>query len=315
MRLFLILLLTVDAGAWLWTIGRARRGRSLAPIGEFAALHVLLLAAALALVPLFWMLTTSMKPPEEAGQFPPTFLPAALAQGAVGELLAQTARNYAAAWTAPPGPMTFARYFWVSILTAAGTTVGVLATSIPAAYALARLKFRGRGVAFALLLGVLMVPSQALLIPNYLTLERLGWLDGYPALIAPFLASAFGIFLLRQFFLTFPSELWEAAQLDGAGHGVFLWRIMTPLASPALATVAILTFLAQWDALMWPLAVTTRPQMRTLMVGLQSFSQEAVGEPQQLMAAAAFSMAPVLLAFFLLGRFFVQSVARTGLRG
>ena len=148
-----------------------------------------------------------------------------------------------------------------------------------------------------------------------LILERLGWLDRYPALIVPMLASAFAIFFLRQTFMTVPGELWDAARLDGAGRLTFLRRVMIPHAGPALAAIGLLTFLGQWNALLWPLIVTTRPGMRTLMVGLQSFNEEASAEPNLLMAAATFSMLPIVVAFFLLQRFFIQSTTRTGIKG
>jgi multiple sugar transport system permease protein len=154
-----------------------------------------------------------------------------------------------------------------------------------------------------------------LIIPSYLILERLGWLDTYAALVVPFTASVFAIFLLRQFFMTAPGELWDAARIDGAGHGAFLWRILVPQAGATLGTIGLLTFLGQWNALMWPLIVTTRPELRTLMVGLEAFGQEAGSEMGQLMAAATFTMLPILVAFFVLQRLFIQSVARTGLKG
>jgi len=261
------------------------------------------------------MITNSIKPLAEAGGYPPTFIPEMAREGRWGDLFAQLKENYKVAWESPPGPMTFARYFWISFATGAATTLGVLLTSIPAAFALARMKFAGKGLVFYLVLATLMVPSQVLIIPNYLILERLGWLDGYAALIVPFLASVVTIFLLRQFFMTVPEELWHAAQLDGAGRFAFMWRILVPQAIPVIVAASIFTFLAQWNSLMWPLIVTTRPDMRTLMVGLQGFGQEAGGQTHLLMAAATFSMMPIVIAFFFLQRFFIQSVMRTGLKG
>lgn len=315
MKSALIMFSLAYAALWLVAIVRALRRHSVAPLGDWLALQALLLGAMAMLIPFYWMVLVSTKTAAEAGHYPPSFVPAPPSGGTWMDWLRLAKTNYRDAWFSPPGGLTFGRYFFVSLISGALTTAGVLITSTLAAFAFARMRFRGRDRLFQLLLATLMIPPQILMIPNYLILERLGWLDRYAALIVPFLASAFAIFLLRQFFMSIPEELWDAARIDGAGRIAFLWRVLVPLSRPALATAGIFTFLGQWNALLWPLIATTRPEMRTLMVGLQGFNEEISSEPNLLMAASTFSMLPILALFFLLQRFFVQSVARTGIKG
>jgi len=235
-------------------------------------------------------------------------------------------RNYVEAWNAPAkgnpqNPVTFTRYFWVSGVTSLLTTLGTLITSILAAYAFAKMRFRGGNLLFYLVLATMMVPGQVLLIPNFLILSALPdysfglrWLDNYPALVVPWLASVFGIFMLRQFFRGIPDELWDAAQIDGAGRFRYLWQVMLPLSKPAVITLALFAFLGEWNSLLWPLIVTTSPDMRTLMVGLQTFNEEMSGNSHLLMAAATIAVLPVIILFFVLQRFFVAGLARTGFK-
>lgn len=227
-------------------------------------------------------------------------------------------RNFLTAWHAPEaatrGAVNFGRYFFVSIFTGILCTIGTLFTSALAAYAFARMRFVGKEYFFYLVLVTMMVPGQVLLIPNFLTLSSLGWLDTYAALVVPYLASVFTIFMMRQFFLSIPEDLWEAAQIDGAGRFRFLWQVVVPLSKPVFVTAGIFLFLGNWNALLWPLIVTSSPHMRTLMVGLQAFSEESQGQFHLLMAASAMAIAPVVVLFFVLQRFFIQGIARTGLK-
>jgi multiple sugar transport system permease protein len=192
--------------------------------------------------------------------------------------------------------------------------VGTLVTSILAAYAFAKMQFIGKNAFFYLVLATLMVPGQVLIIPDYIILARLQWLDTYKALVVPWLASVFSIFLMRQFFITLPADLWDAAQIDGAGRWRFLWLVIIPLSKPILITSGIFNFIATWNSLLWPLVVTSAPEMRTLMVGLQVFNNDAGSEFHLLMAASTFCIMPVVAAFFLLQRFFIEGVARSGLK-
>jgi multiple sugar transport system permease protein len=263
-------------------------------------IHLVLIAsAALVLLPYYLMIVTSLKPLPEVFTYPFKWLPSRPAW-----------ENYVEAWNHAP----FGRYFLNSAIISVAETGGVLVTSALAGYAFARMRFVGREALFVLFLGTLMVPGQVQLVPNYITITRLGWLNTYYALIVPWLASVFGIFFMRQFFATIPQELQDAATIDGASHLTFLRRVVVPLSRPAFITVALLTFLGSWNALTWPLIVTNTPEMRPIMVGLLSFSNEWGTQPRLLMAAATFSVLPVLLLFFVLQRYFIQGIARAGMK-
>ena len=267
--------------------------------GDLAVHLVLLGSCAAILLPYYLMVVTSVKPLHEVFTDPFTWIPSRLAW-----------ENYREAWTHAP----FARYFVNTLFIAIVETTGVLVTSALAAYAFARMRFWGRELVFTLFLGTLMVPGEVQLVPNYITITRLGWLNTYYALIIPWLASVFGIFFMRQSFATIPQELQDAARIDGASHFTFLRRVVVPLSTPAFITVALLTFLGSWNALTWPLIVTNTPEMRPIMVGLLSFSSEWGTQPRLLMAAATFSVAPVLVLFFVLQRYFIQGIARAGMK-
>jgi len=229
-----------------------------------------------------------------------------ISPGALGYLF----RNYLDAWRAAP----FGRYFFNSAFTAFIQVLSGLIVASLAAFALARIPFWGREVIFIMILGTLMVPGEVLLIPNYVLLSRLGWIDSYYALIVPFIASAFGIFLLRQFFLTLPQELFDAARIDGASWTVQLWQIALPLALPGLLTYGLFAFLGAWNALLWPLIVTNSERMRTIQVGLRFFVEEAGTDFGPLMAASTMAILPVIIGFFFVQRQFIQGIARSGLK-
>lgn len=230
--------------------------------------------------------------------------------------------NYKEAWMSPKSveygiprrPLTFGRYFYVSLMTGIVTTIGTLITAALAAYAFAKMNFIGKGLFFYIILATMMVPGQVLLIPDYVILQHLGWLDRMEALIVPWLASVFCIFLMRQFFMTIPNDLWDAAQIDGSGRLGYLWRVILPLSKPVMITSGIFTFLGNWNSLLWPLIVTSKPEMRTLMVGLQMFNQEAGSDFHLLMAASTLAILPIVILFFFLQRFFIEGIARSGLK-
>lgn len=274
--------------------------------------NVLLIGGFFMVLPFYWMIITSFKGYEEALSFPPVWFPSKF-----------HFENFKLAWLwpsgtlygDPPRPLTFGRYFYVSIVTGVLSTGGTLITSALAAYAFAKMRFIGRGLFFYIVLATMMVPGQVLLIPNFVILQYLHWLDTFKALIVPWLASVFCIFLMRQFFITIPDDLWDAAQIDGAGRFRFLWMVIIPLSKPVMITSGIFTFLMSWNSLLWPLIVTNRPEMRTLMVGLQNFNQDAGSDYHLLMAASTMAVLPVVILFFLLQRFFIAGIARTGLKG
>ncbi len=262
--------------------------------------HLVLLASVVVvLLPYYLMVSTSLKPIVEIFTDPFRWIPSRLAW-----------ENYRDAWNHAP----FGRYFLNSTIISVSETFGVLVTSALAGYAFSRMRFYGREILFTIFLGTLMVPGEVQLVPNYITVVRLGWLNTYYALIIPWLASVFGIFFIRQFFATIPQELQDAATVDGASHWTFLWRVVVPLSKPAFITVGLLTFLGSWNALTWPLIVTNTPEMRPIMVGLLSFSSEWGTQPRLLMASATFSVLPILLLFFVLQRYFIQGIARAGIK-
>ncbi|MBM3135744.1 MAG: carbohydrate ABC transporter permease, partial [Chloroflexi bacterium] len=196
------------------------------------------------------------------------------------------------------------------------TTLGVIITSVLAAYAFARMRFWGKNILFGLFLATMMIPFEVTLIPNYIIVTNwLHWYNTYLALIIPWAASVFNIFLLRQFFLSMPKELYEATLLDGGTHFQFLWKVAMPLAVPAIITIGIFSFLGSWNSLLWPLIVTSSRLMRPIQVGLSAFQTEAGSYYNQMMAAATLAVLPVVIVFLIAQKQFVEGIARTGLKG
>jgi multiple sugar transport system permease protein len=273
--------------------------------GPSLAKHALLiLGAAVAAFPFYWMITTSFKEFGEAAKSPPLLWPTSWHP-----------ENWVEAWQYPH--TLWGNAFANTIFIATMTTIGELATSVLAGYAFARMRFRGRSILFALLLATLFIPSEATIIPSFVLMSRryLGWYDTYTAQIVPFLVSIFSIFLLRQFFLGVPQELHDAARIDGAGHLRFLWSVGLPLVRPALVTVSLLTFLNAWNAFLWPLIITSRPEIRPIQVMLVQFTTEGGSRYHLLMAGAAFVILPTLVVYLIAQRYFIEGVARTGIRG
>ncbi len=268
--------------------------------------HVALaLAGLLVAAPFIWMLLTSVKTQFEALAFPPTLLPK------VWQF-----QNYADAWNLPGSwPVGFPRYFLNTIFIATVTTTGLVITSTMAGYTFAKMRFFGRDVLFVALLATLMVPFEAVLVPDFIIIKTFNWYNSYQAQIVPWLGGVFGIFLLRQFIAGLPGELWEAAQLDGLGHPGYLVRIVIPLSRPALMTLGLFSFLDSWNSLLWPLIVTSSDNMRPLQVGLSYFITEEGTQVNLLMAAAAFTIAPILVLFLFTQRQFIEGIARSGLKG
>lgn len=250
------------------------------------------------LMPLVWMLLAAFKPQTEV--FAGRLLPSHWEWS-----------NLKLAWESAP----FGRYLLNSLLISLTTTAAVVTTSALAAYAFARMKFPLRGLLFAVALGTLMIPGDVLLIPNFITVRQFGWLNSYQALIVPFAASAFGVFLLRQAFMQTPLELEEAARLDGATPAQFLRMILLPVNTPALSALSILTFLSSWNALVWPLVVTNRDEFRTVQVGLASFSSLEGSNLPLVMAATVIVVTPVLLFYLVAQKWFIESAAASGLKG
>ena len=208
-----------------------------------------------------------------------------------------------------------------SVIIAAITVSGQLVFCTLAGYAFARIKFPGKNFLFTLMLATLMIPEAVTWIPNFITVVWIGrispipWINNWPALTIPFMASAFSIFLLRQFFIQVPGELWDSAQIDGAGHARFLFQIAVPLAKPALLTVALFSFIGSWNALAWPILVTTTPDWRPISYGLLAFLQEAGAQIHLQMAGSVITIMPILILYLLIQKQFTEGIATTGLKG
>ena len=275
-------------------------GRSHWPaVGRALAYVVLIVATIATTFPFVMMLFTSVTPQSQVVSFPPRVVPAVM-----------TLENYRDIWTQIP----FALYFRNSVIYATTVTMVSLLFDSMCAYALARLSFRGREVLFIIILASMMVPAQVTMIPLFLNLTALRWVNTYQGLIIPHLTSAFGIFLLRQFFLSIPRELEDAGRIDGANEFRIYWQIILPLTKPALATLFVFHFTYNWNDFLWPLIMTTSPSMRTLPTGLALFMGEHNVQYGLLMAGAAISAAPLVLAFIFAQRYFVRGIVLSGLK-
>jgi len=251
------------------------------------------------MLPFLWMLSTSFKDEVSALQMPPRWIP----KPAHPE-------NYIEAWNRAP----FSRYFFNSFFIAVTTTIGEVVTTIFAAYAFAKMNFFGKKVLFTIFLGTLMIPGQMLLVPNYVTIKKIGWYNTYWALIIPWTVSVFGIFLLRQFFRTIPDELWDAARIDGCSRFRYIWQVVVPLSRPGIATVALFKFIGSWNAFLWVLIMTDKVELRTVPVGLRFFMSDVGTNYPLLMAASTMAIVPVLILFLFTQKQFIQGITRTGLK-
>ncbi len=274
-------------------------GTTLRRVGLYTTLVALTLVF---LTPLVWMLITSLKTYTGAQQIPPTWLPDQISGYGYQQILDNSAN-----------PVL--RWFLNSMVAATLHAMLVLTTASMAAYALARLRFRGRTVLFALVVGTLFIPPTSLIVPNFLIVDELNWLDTLTVVIVPGAASAFGVFFLRQFFLSLPRELEEAATLDGASQWQIFWKVVLPLSKPALATLAVLSFLTNWNDFLWPIYVLFSPETLTLPPGLGLLQGSYVTDYPVIMAGAVLASVPVLILFVLAQRHIIQGVSRSGLKG
>lgn len=276
-----------------------RRRRPALSVPAILSYLLCMIVAVITLVPFVWMVLGSLKTATEASQYPPTFLPSVLAWS-----------NYAEVFTSVP----FLRYIFNSFFVASSVTLISLLFHSMAAYALARLRFPGRNVLFVIMIATLMVPFSITLIPSFIVVRWLGWLDTYWALIVPAIFNAFGIFLLRQFYLGIPAELEEAALLDGdTPAGIFL-HIALPLSRPILATLAVFFWLANWNNYLWPLIVTQSPSMRVIQVGVASFAGEHSTQWQLIMAGSTIAAIPGLLLYLFMQRYLIEGIKLSGLK-
>lgn len=261
---------------------------------------VLSLGAFLTTWPFLWMVTTAFKTLPEATTPSLNLWPEAWQWG-----------NFAETFRAAP----FGRYFVNSFLVAGLVSAGVILTSLMAGYAFARLEFLGKKLLFGLVLATMMVPFEVALIPNFVLIGKLGWYNTYAALIVPWCANAFSIFLMRQAFMSLPPDYFDAAKVDGCGHLRFLARIAAPLVKPMIATVGLFAFLGSYNALLWPLVVTTDESMRVVQVGLTAFSGDAGVRLNLLMCASTIVILPTVALYFAAQRYIVEDSLSAGIKG
>jgi ABC-type glycerol-3-phosphate transport system permease component len=270
-------------------------------------IHVVIIVGAISMVlPFIWMISTSLKSPQETFIPPnffelrPTWIP--------NEIIFT---NYIEAWREVPFP----RYFLNTIFISASIVVGVLITSCLAAYAFAKFDFPGRETIFIFFLSMMIVPQAVYLVPSFIILSKLGWVDTYMAMTVPWLAQIFSIFLLRQQFRTIPNDYYDAALIDGCSRMGFLWRVLVPLSRPTLITIGLFALLGSWNSFIWPLIMTNTDKLRPIQVGLSYFAQEQGTEYGLMMAAATFCVTPVIIIYFIAQRQVIESYAKSGIKG
>jgi multiple sugar transport system permease protein len=275
-------------------------GRLARLIASYAALIVLTIVF---VAPLLWMLSTSLKPNYQTTQFPPQWIPQTFSDVGYSTILT----------TASANPVL--RWFLNSMIAATAHTLLVLVTASTAAYALARMHFRGKNVMFAVIVLTLVIPQFVFLIGNYIIVEYIGWLDTLLAVIVPGAAGAFGVFFLRQFFLSLPLELEEAALIDGANRFQVFLRVILPLSKAPLATLAVLSFLVNWNDFLWPVYVLLSPESFTLPPGLAVLQGAYDTKYAVIMAGGVLASIPVLLIYIFAQRYIIEGVSRSGLKG
>ena len=252
-------------------------------------------------LPFFWMLITSFKEDQQVFSWPPSWIPNPVVP-----------KNYADAWQVAD----FGRYFINSGFVAVTITVVSLYLNSLAGYAFAKFRFPGRDMLFLYLLATMMIPIYATMVPIFILLKNIGWLDSYQGLIVPFLATGFGIFFMRQFFHSIPTDLIEAARIDGCGELRIFMRIVLPMSRPPFAALGIFTFMNSWNNFIWPLIVVKSDEMRTIPLAIASLSQGLyVMSWPILMAGASLAITPVLIVFLFFQKLFIQGIALTGLKG
>jgi multiple sugar transport system permease protein len=266
---------------------------------NLSAWIVLIPAGFLIIVPFLWMLTTSLKP-RGLTAFPPYLFPTKF-----------EIANYITAWEAAP----FVRYYLNTFLVAAIVVFSRIVLAGMAAYAFSVMNFKGRDIIFLLFLGTMMVPMHSTLIPSYMIILNLGWLNTYKAIIVPRMVDAFSIFLLRQSFISIPQDYIDAAKLDGSNHWGILWRIVMPMSRSSLVAMALFSFLFIWNDFLWPLLVANNEELRTIQVGLQAFSGQYITEWTYMMAGTVTATLVPVIIFLFAQKQFVSGLSRSGLKG
>ncbi len=276
-------------------------------VARRGALHAIaIFVGGLLMVPFAWGVISSLKPVYEIRRLPPTFWPSTIMWSNYPEVLQST---------------LFANWGLNSVFVAVLATIGTVITAAMAGYAFARFRFWGRTLWFALALSTMMLPQEVTLLPEYLLFFKIGWLNTYLPLIVPFWlgGGAFFIFLFRQFFMTIPHDLDEAAKIDGANYFQILWQIIVPLSLPALATAAIISFISHWNSFLFPLIILNDKEKFTLAIGLRYFAMSPLLDAKPLdhllLAGSVMMTAPIIVAFFFLQRYFVRGVVMSGIKG
>lgn len=300
---------------------RTALGRTAQGVGRTVGMAVLVVWAVISLLPLYWMVTTSFMLPDEVWKVPPALvptivkrLPSLLAAGQwaeAGELWAQATESYAFLFQSTP----VLRWILNSAVVSSAATLGVLLLDSMAAYAFAKRRFPGRELLFWIMISTLMIPGQVTLVPMFMIVRDAGLMNTLWAVILPDLSMVFGVFLLRQFMRTVPTELVEAATIDGASDFTIYARIMLPLAKPGLATLGILTFMATWNSFLWPLIALQRSELFTLTVGLKTLQDKNLVQYGLLMSGATVAAVPMVAVFLMFQRYFVKGLTLGGLKG
>lgn len=260
----------------------------------------IILMALITLFPFIYMLLASFMTYQEAISIPPTFIPSHFQWG-----------NFAEAMKQAP----FLRYFFNTIFVSAVSTFGTLITTVLAAFALVKLQFRFKNALMLGMIALLMVPFEVVVFTNYQTIAQLGLLDTYKALIIPFLASVFYIFYLKEYLTSIPITFYQAAKVDGCGDLEFIWKVMVPMAKPALFTMGILSFINGWNSFLWPILVTNSTNMRLLSNGLSAFASESGTAVQLQMAASTIAILPILIIYVIFRKEIIRGVVKNGIKG
>lgn len=261
---------------------------------------VLIIGGLIMVFPFYWMFLSAFKTPAEVNTTPPTWIPSTF-----------NFNNFVYAFQTAP----FGRYFLNSVVVTVSVVVLTTIVTILAAFAFSRLKFPGRDILFSFCIALMMVPFEMIVITNYATVADWGLLDNIVALIIPFTSSIFYTYILRNFFLAIPDSLYYSARVDGASNWKYLWRIMVPIAKPAIVTIALLNTITSWNAFLWPLLVVNTSENRTLPLGLYTFITDGGVRYERLMAAATIVVIPIILLFLFTRKNIVSGVARGGLKG
>ncbi|MBU3812378.1 MAG: carbohydrate ABC transporter permease [Candidatus Niameybacter stercoravium] len=261
---------------------------------------LLTLFAIVTLFPFYWMMASSLKTAFEVIQIPPTLIP--------NDFMWE---NYGIALTMAP----FGRYFINTLIVTALSIVSSVIVAILAAFAFSHLEFKGRDLIFSLFLASMMIPGEVLIITNFKTISALRWMDTYQALVVPYMANVLYIYMLREFFLKIPKQLYFAAKVDGANDWKFLWKIMVPMAKGSIITICILVGINSWNSFLWPLLVTNKEEMRLLSNGLTAFQSDAGNRYELLMAASTIITIPVMVAYIFLHKKIMNGITVGGVKG